>query len=54
MAEPKNYNLAVKLSAKRENGMTIAVSTWCADWKMMQKFISEFENTLLKGSKGKT
>jgi len=50
----KNYNLTVKLSAKRENGVVVEVTTWCADWELMQKFISEFESTLLKGNNGKT
>jgi hypothetical protein len=49
-----NYNLTVKLATKKENGLSIEVSSWCADWKMMQKFISDFENTLLKGNNGKT
>jgi hypothetical protein len=51
--EKPNYNLNVKLTAKQKSGMTIEVSTWCADWELMQKFISEFENTLLKGNNGK-
>lgn len=49
----ENFNLTVNLSVKRENGLTIQVSTWCANWAMMQKFISDFENTLLKGNNGK-
>ncbi len=49
----ENYNLTVKLSAKRGNGVTIEVSTWCADWEMTQKFLSQFEDTLLKGNNGK-
>jgi hypothetical protein len=49
-----NYNLTVKLSMKRASDMTVEVSTWCADWKLMQKFISEFKNILLKGYNGKT
>lgn len=50
----KNYNLTVNLSVKRENGVTIEISTWCANWKTAQKFISDFENTLLKGKNGKS
>jgi len=56
MAEKKekpNYNLTVKLSVKKENGLVVEISSWCADWGMMQKFISDFENTLLKGKNGK-
>jgi hypothetical protein len=53
MAEKHNLNLTVKLSLKQANGMTIEVSTWCADWEMTQKFLSQFENTLLKGNNGK-
>ena len=52
--EKPNYNLTVKLSAKRKNGLTVEVSTWCADWELTQKFINQFENTLLKGNNGKT
>ena len=54
MAEKeKNYNLTVNLSVKKKNGLTVEVSAWCADWEMMQKFINDFENTLLKGNNGK-
>jgi hypothetical protein len=51
---PKNNNLTVKLSVRMDNGVLIEVQTWCADWEMMQKFLSSFENTLLKGNNGKT
>lgn len=54
MMEKKNYRLDVTLSIKRKNGMVINVSTRCADWELTQKFISDFENTLLKGNNGKT
>ena len=50
----KNYHLTVKLAAKRESGVTVEVSAVCADWEFMQKFLSDFENTLLKGNNGKT
>ena len=56
MAEEKkpNYRLDVSLSLKRESGVTVNISTKCADWELMQKFLSDFENTLLKGNNGKT
>ena len=41
------------LTLKKGNGVTITVSTVCDDWENMQKFISDFENTLLKGNDGK-
>jgi hypothetical protein len=55
MAEVKkpNYQLDVTLSIKRENGVTISVSARCADWELVQKFLNDFENTLLKGNNGK-
>jgi hypothetical protein len=49
-----SYRLDVALSVKRKNGITINVSTRCADWELMQKFLNDFENTLLKGNNGKT
>ncbi|HJW65709.1 MAG TPA: hypothetical protein VJ507_02885 [Candidatus Bathyarchaeia archaeon] len=52
-AKKPNYNLTVKLSMKKESGVTVEVSTWCVDWENMQKFISQFENILLKGNDGK-
>lgn len=56
MAEKKeepNYRLDVTLSIKRENGVMVNVSTRCADWELVQKFLNDFENTLLKGKNGK-
>ena len=48
----KNYNLSVKLLAQ-QNGINIEVSTWCADWDLMQKFLNDFQNILNKGKNGK-
>ena len=48
-----DYRLDVTLSVKQKNGIIINVSTKCADWELMQKFLNDFENTLLKGKNGK-
>ncbi len=48
----KNANLAVKLSTQTKNGVNIEVSTKCDTWELMQKFLSDFQNTLLKGNNG--
>jgi hypothetical protein len=48
------YRLDVTLSIKRKNGVMLSVSSNCADWELVQKFLSDFENTLLKGNNGKT
>jgi len=45
--------LETVLTLKKPNGMGIQVSTVCGDWENVQKFISDFENTLLKGNNGK-
>ena len=56
MAEEKkqNYRLDVTLSTKRKNGVIVNISTKCADWELMQKFLNDFQDTLLKGKNGKT
>jgi hypothetical protein len=50
----KNAHLDVTLQLKNENGILIEISTKCDTWKNMQKFLNDFENTLLKGNNGKT
>ena len=50
----KNYRLTTTLSFTKQNGLTVTISTLCADWKLMQKFLSDFENNMLKGNDGKT
>jgi hypothetical protein len=45
--------LETTLSLKKENGVTVMVSTVCGSWKYMQKFLNDFENTLLKSNNGK-
>jgi hypothetical protein len=56
MAETKekNYRLNVALTVQQKNGVTITVSTECSNWELVQKFLSDFQNTLLKGNDGKT
>jgi hypothetical protein len=49
----KRDNLDVTLQTKKENGVLITVSTKCATWTLMQKFLNDFENTLLKGNNDK-
>jgi hypothetical protein len=46
--------LEAVLSMTKENGVTVTVSTVCGSWEYMQKFLSDFENTLQKGKNGKT
>lgn len=50
--KPKE-RLETVLSITNENGVTVTVSTVCGNWEYMQKFINDFENTLLKGKNGK-
>jgi hypothetical protein len=45
--------LETTLTLKKKNGSIVTVSTVCGSWKYMQKFLSDFENTLLKGNNGK-
>ena len=53
MEETKKLdNLDVTLQMKRENGVIVTVSVKCSTWDKMQKFLSDFENTLLKGNNG--
>ncbi len=51
--EKKLDNLDVTLQFKKENGVIVTVSAKCGYWENMQKFLSDFENTLLKGNDGK-
>jgi alkylhydroperoxidase family enzyme len=51
--EEPNYCLDVTLSIKRKSGVTVNISTRCSNWNFMQKFLNDFENTLLKGKDGK-
>ena len=53
MAREKKARLETTLFLKKDNGVTITVSTVCGNWESMQKFLSDFENTLLKGNDGK-
>jgi hypothetical protein len=32
----------------------ISVSTKCANWEYVERFLTDFENTLLKGNNGKS
>lgn len=48
-----NYRLDVSLSLKKENGVTVNISAKCADWELMQKFLNDFENTILTGKDGR-
>ncbi|MGA2683178.1 MAG: hypothetical protein ABSF44_15430 [Candidatus Bathyarchaeia archaeon] len=54
MAEEKpKERLETVLSITKENGVTVTVSTVCGSWEYMQKFLSDFENSFLKGKNGK-
>lgn len=46
-------NLDVTLQIQRENRVLVTVSTRCSTWERMQKFLNDFENTLLKGNNDK-
>lgn len=49
----KRDNLDVSLQLKKPNGVLLTVSTKCATWKFMQKFLSDFESNILKDNNGK-
>lgn len=51
--EKPKERLETVLSWTNENGVTVTVSTVCGSWEYMQKFLSDFESTLLKGKNGK-
>jgi hypothetical protein len=46
--------LNVTLTMKRKNGAALTVSTLCGAWAEVEKFLSDFEDTLLKGNNGQT
>jgi hypothetical protein len=54
LAEEKKKldNLDVTLQTTKQNGIIITVSTKCSTWELTQKFLNDFENTLLKGNNG--
>jgi hypothetical protein len=55
MSEEKNLQrLDTTLIFEKKNGVKITVSTVCGGWDNMQKFLSDFENTLLKGNNGQS
>jgi hypothetical protein len=35
-------------------GINVEVSAYCSDWEKMQKFLSDFNDTLQKGNNGET
>ena len=51
--EPIRVNVDVTLQTKRENGVVVTVSSRCETWEKMQKFLNDYENTLLKGNNDK-
>jgi len=41
----------VKLSTQRPSGVHIEVETKCDSWENVQKFLNEFQDTVIKGNK---
>jgi hypothetical protein len=52
--DEKKHHLNSTLSFTKENGITLTISSMCGDWESMQKFLNDFEDTLLKGKNGKS
>lgn len=44
--------LETTLTLKKKNGVTVSVRTVCGSWSFMQKFLSDFENTILNDKNG--
>ena len=51
--DKKTARLETTLTLKKGNGVTVTISTVCGNWEAVQNFLSDFENTLLKGNDGK-
>ena len=54
--EAKKANLQVNSQAfnTTNEGINVEVSAYCSDWEKMQKFLSDFNDTLQKGNNGET
>ncbi len=42
--------LETSLTLEKKNGVKITVTTVCGGWKNVEKFLNQFEDTLLKGN----
>lgn len=49
----KKAYLSVELQFKKQNGILVTAQAKCDTWEQMQKFLNDFEHTLLKGNNGK-
>jgi len=50
----KNYNLNVTIMLNRKDGTTLTVSTLCSQWRLVKKFIKDFERNIQPRTNGKT